>query len=73
MFQSELGRPSALGRLKSKSNDLPLRILLTADISHHVVCCERLLDGNEEDRALYAKIIPHASHPGINNVGGIDI
>ncbi|KAF1344371.1 xylose isomerase TIM barrel [Delphinella strobiligena] len=35
---------------------------LTADISHWVVVCERVLNGGPEDRALLAKIIPHVHH-----------
>ncbi|KPM35420.1 hypothetical protein AK830_g11149 [Neonectria ditissima] len=35
---------------------------ITADISHWVVVCERLLDQGEEDKAILKAIIPHVSH-----------
>lgn len=35
---------------------------LTADISHWVVVCERVLNGGPEDLALLDKIIPHVHH-----------
>ncbi|KAH8897953.1 hypothetical protein GQ53DRAFT_679349 [Thozetella sp. PMI_491] len=38
------------------------KLRLTADISHWVVVCERLLNVGEEDKALLEKIIPHVQH-----------
>ncbi|KAF3003861.1 hypothetical protein E8E14_006086 [Neopestalotiopsis sp. 37M] len=35
---------------------------ITADISHWVVGSERLLDANEEDRALLERVYPHVDH-----------
>ncbi|CAH0053732.1 unnamed protein product [Clonostachys solani] len=38
------------------------RLRITGDFSHHVVCCERLLDLGEEDKQLLTEIIPRVSH-----------
>ncbi|KAH7144214.1 hypothetical protein B0J13DRAFT_607626 [Dactylonectria estremocensis] len=38
------------------------KLRITADISHWVVVCERLLDQGEEDKAILKAIIPHVSH-----------
>ncbi|OJI89148.1 hypothetical protein ASPTUDRAFT_35237 [Aspergillus tubingensis CBS 134.48] len=35
---------------------------VTADISHWVVVCERLLDQGEEDREILDRLIPHVRH-----------
>ncbi|KAL4878269.1 xylose isomerase-like protein [Aspergillus karnatakaensis] len=35
---------------------------ITADISHWVVVCERLLDEGEEDKEILTRIIPHVGH-----------
>ncbi|KAF9884413.1 hypothetical protein FE257_001813 [Aspergillus nanangensis] len=35
---------------------------ITADISHWVVVCERLLDQGEEDREILTRLIPHVGH-----------
>ncbi|KAI5460851.1 hypothetical protein BGZ63DRAFT_510507 [Mariannaea sp. PMI_226] len=35
---------------------------ITADVSHWVVVCERLLDQGEEDKQILRSIIPHVSH-----------
>lgn len=38
------------------------RLLITADVSHHVVCCERLLDDDApEDKQLLDSFIPNVS------------
>lgn len=39
------------------------RLRVTGDFSHHVVCCERLLDVGEEDKELISQIIPNVSGP----------
>ncbi|VUC36254.1 unnamed protein product [Clonostachys rosea] len=38
------------------------KLRITGDFSHHVVCCERLLDLGEEDKQLLTEIIPRVSH-----------
>lgn len=45
--------------LLHRSSHLSPSLRITADISPQVVCCERLLDTNEEDKILMEKIIPH--------------
>ncbi|CBF82517.1 hypothetical protein AN9115.2 [Aspergillus nidulans FGSC A4] len=37
-------------------------LTITADISHWVVVCERLLDRNEEDQDILKRVIPHVGH-----------
>ncbi|KAL4792764.1 xylose isomerase-like protein [Aspergillus venezuelensis] len=37
-------------------------LTITADISHWVVACERLLDINEEDQEILDRVIPHVGH-----------
>lgn len=46
--------------------DESLRV--TADFSHFVVVCERLLDQGEEDKELLRTIIPHVSHKSQRDV-----
>ncbi|RDH34998.1 xylose isomerase-like protein [Aspergillus welwitschiae] len=38
------------------------QLRITADISHWVVVCERLLDQGEEDREILDRVIPHVRH-----------
>ncbi|RAL00060.1 sugar phosphate isomerase/epimerase family protein [Aspergillus ibericus CBS 121593] len=38
------------------------QLQVTADISHWVVVCERLLDQGEEDQEILTRIIPHVRH-----------
>ncbi|CAG7917827.1 unnamed protein product [Penicillium olsonii] len=38
------------------------KLRVTADFSHFVVVCERLLDIYEEDKSAIRKIIPHVGH-----------
>lgn len=35
---------------------------ITADFSHWVVVCERLLDTHEEDKQMLSAVIPHVTH-----------
>ncbi|KAK9428186.1 hypothetical protein V1505DRAFT_377780 [Lipomyces doorenjongii] len=35
---------------------------ITADLSHWMLVCERILDVREDDRAVLAKVIPHVHH-----------
>ncbi|GMF77451.1 unnamed protein product [Aspergillus oryzae] len=35
---------------------------ITADFSHWVVVCERLLDTHEEDKQILSAVIPHVTH-----------
>ncbi|BCS23366.1 sugar phosphate isomerase/epimerase family protein [Aspergillus puulaauensis] len=37
-------------------------LTITADVSHWVVVCERLLDLNKEDQEILTRIIPHVGH-----------
>jgi hypothetical protein len=37
------------------------RLKITADFSHWMVCCERILDISDEDRALLDEVIPRVS------------
>lgn len=60
----------SLGWSLPNANSL-VRLLLTGDISHHVVCCERLLDGNDEDKALYEKIVSRVCVPVHYNIYGL--
>ncbi|KAH8432844.1 sugar phosphate isomerase/epimerase family protein [Aspergillus melleus] len=44
---------------------------VTADFSHFVVVCERLLDQGEEDKELLHTIIPHVSHQKLRDEADI--
>lgn len=37
------------------------RLKITADFSHWMVCCERILDISDEDRTLLDEVIPRVS------------
>jgi hypothetical protein len=49
---------------KSSSNGV-YRLQITADISHWVVVCERLLDQGEEDQEILTRAIPNVGAPEI--------
>lgn len=54
---------SILVRQKKTSSNIVYRLQITADISHWVVVCERLLDQGEEDQEILTRTIPHVSTP----------
>ncbi|KAL4869702.1 hypothetical protein BDV12DRAFT_74888 [Aspergillus spectabilis] len=53
-----LFNPYAADYILQKVPDLKI----TADISHWVVVCERLLDQAEEDQEILTRVIPHVGH-----------
>ncbi|GAB1192969.1 hypothetical protein APSETT444_002170 [Aspergillus pseudonomiae] len=60
-IDAELGLAGMLNTQgKSANNDPSLQV--TADFSHFVVVCERLLDQGEEDKELLRTIIPRVTH-----------
>ncbi|KAK7427277.1 hypothetical protein QQZ08_006213 [Neonectria magnoliae] len=59
-YREQLQIAQALKPFNYNAHSGSLRI--TADISHWVVVCERLLDQGEEDKEILKAIIPHVSH-----------
>jgi hypothetical protein len=45
--------------ISNTPTDGKYRLQVTADISHWVVVCERLLDQGEEDQEILTRFIPH--------------
>ena len=49
------------------------RLQITADFSHWMVGCERLLDISEEDRNLMDAVIPHVSNKDRTKINSISM